>query len=126
MSSIQPLTPMQLRDFGLALVKYNSGSWFYQALALIEALPASWTGTSEDIRLGIFDPMIGPGHVPNVYGSVTRYAIQCRLLTRTGGRRHMRGPKSNARTTDVYVRTGMALPGTVTQSRKFKRSLRGL
>ncbi len=100
-------TPTQLRDEGLALVKENSeedGNWFGRALMVIAAIPHGWTGTAEDIRLDFLDVQLEQPHSVKVYGSLTTQAIRHHLIVLTGERRQMRGPKSNARKTDVYRR----------------------
>ena len=87
------------RDDALESVRFNAGLWFDRAMVCVKTLKGTKTG--EEIRLEI-EPLIGPPHHHNAYGSLISQAIKARYLTPTGVWRKMRTPKSHARRTPEY------------------------
>ncbi len=95
------------RDAALEQVAENAevaASFMSRGLAAIAQLPAGdWTG--EDVRDRLTAAGIVPHH-PNAWGALVSKAVRDKLLTPTGERRPMRGPRSHARRTDVYRAAG--------------------
>ena len=92
-----------LRDQALQQVAQRSGRWWQDAIRAVQALPAGFEGTGEDIRLELERQGLRPHH-HNAWGSMVRRCMQLGLLKKTGKRRAMKTPKSHARPTDVYRR----------------------
>lgn len=90
------------RDTALKGVLDKREPWSKQVLAAVEALPAGWHGTGEDIRRSWNgdDPSS-----PNAWGAVIRQAIEKKFLIRTGRRLAMCAKDSHGRQTDEYCRT---------------------
>jgi len=91
------------RDAALGRVADNAEaatSFMTRGLAEIARLPAG-EFTGEDVRDCLVRLGVAPHH-PNAWGALIAKAVRDKLLTPTGERRAMRGPRSHARRTDVY------------------------
>jgi hypothetical protein len=91
------------RDAALEQVADNAevaASFMTRGLAAISAMPAG-EFTGEDVRELLTKAGVVPHH-PNAWGALVSKAVRDKLLTPTGERRPMRGPRSHARRTDVY------------------------
>lgn len=91
------------RDAALASVAANAGSWMERGLEAIGALPKSFTGTAEEIRLEIKVP---PPHHHNAWGALIRVAVKRGLLAEIG-MGQMKTKRSHARRTPLYLRTAI-------------------
>ena len=92
------------RDAALATVAANSGTFIEEALAIIQKLPDTWSGTGEDIRHICQAQGVTPNH-PNAWGSCINTAVRCGLLIPTDRFVQMREKSSHARVTRIYTRS---------------------
>lgn len=93
----------EARDEGLEQVEEAAGAWMSMATAAVEALPAGWEGTGEDIR--IMSAGMPPPHHHNAWGAMINTCVRKGWLVWTGEIRNMRSVRSHARATKVYRRT---------------------
>lgn len=91
------------RDAALKQVTERGGDWQSRAIAAIPLMLPGFEGTAEDIRIRMLMKGFGPPHHYNAWGAMIMAAEKQRVLRRTGQRRHMKGSKSHARKTDVYI-----------------------
>jgi hypothetical protein len=97
----------QARNQALAVVAGNAGSWMTAAMAAAVQCRQShpWPGgfVAEDLRAQLVKDGLPRPHHHNVWGAFTNQAIKEKLIRKTGQYRNMRGPRSHARSTPVYV-----------------------
>lgn len=95
------------RDEALDRVASRSGKWMPAAMAAlrkcrgIHRWPQGFTGEELRHRL-LLDGCPRPHH-HNAWGALINQAVRIGLVQATGERRNMRGPRSHARSTSVYV-----------------------
>jgi hypothetical protein len=100
---LDPAYAVADRDAALeqvATVAEAAASFMTRGLTAIARLPAG-EFTGEDVRDHLTKLNIVPHH-PNAWGALVAKAVRDKLLTPTGERRPMKGPRSHARRTDVY------------------------
>jgi len=93
-----------LRDDALEKVQHNAGTWFLQAMEVVQKMASAAPKrlvTGEDIRLEA-TALIGEPHHHNAWGAVIKFSIQAGWLKPTGGMIDMKDPRSHARQTPVY------------------------
>lgn len=91
------------RDAALKRVTERGGDWQSRAIAAMSLMLPGFEGTAEDIRIRMMMRGFELPHHYNAWGAMIKAAEKQRVLMRTGQRRHMKGSKSHARKTDVYV-----------------------
>lgn len=104
MNQIDLFAAREARDEALALVAGNSDGFISAGLELISRLPRG-DATGEDIRFALEAKGLIPHH-HNAWGALTLAAVKRGLLRRTDRFVNMRGPKSHARMTRVYIING--------------------
>lgn len=89
------------KETGIERTLEANTEWRDRAFAAVRQLPLGWTGTGEDIRVGVVrdDPKS-----PNAWGGLINRAIKAELLRYTGEYKPMTTPKSHGRRTPVYER----------------------
>ena len=92
------------RDIALSTVAEHSGTFIDEALAIIQKLPDTWTGTGEDVRHICQAQGVTPHH-PNANGALINTAVKRGLLIPTDRFVQMREKSSHARVTRVYRRS---------------------
>lgn len=92
------------RDIALQTVAEHSGTFIEEALAIIQKLPDTWSGTGEDIRHNCFAAHVFPHH-NNAFGALINTAVRRGLLIPTEKFVQMREKSSHARCTRVYTRS---------------------
>jgi hypothetical protein len=96
-------TAEEARDADLALVAEHNAAWMADAMEVIEALPADFRGIGEDISILVREKA-GEPKSPNAFGALIANAKKRQLIRWTGEMAPMRGLKSNARMSFVYVK----------------------
>lgn len=95
------------RDRALTIVAGRSGQWMPDAFAaavrcrMLHPWPNGFV--AEDLRAQLLQDGLPPPHHHNAWGAFTNRAIKANLIRKTGQHRSMRGARSHARSTPVYV-----------------------
>jgi hypothetical protein len=92
------------RDEAIQRISSSAANWMPRARLAVQALPAGWEGTGEDIRLHLLR-LLEPPHHHNAWGALVNHCVKAGWLEWTGSIRNMRTRRSHARSTKVYRRT---------------------
>ncbi len=99
----KPEEAKEARDADLAQVSEHNVEWMACALEVIETLPDDFRGIGEDINV-LIKEKVGEPKSPNAFGALINKAKKRNLIRWTGEMAPMRGLKSNARMSFVYVK----------------------
>ena len=96
---------IQAKQVALRHVSENSGSWmdvFLEGLEKMARANDGMTVTGEKLRM-MLEPVVGAPHHHNAWGAAISLAVKKGYAVPTGQYVAMRGPKSHARKTPVYM-----------------------